>query len=423
MVASCAIVDNLKLLFERCSALEELPHSFDETLVDSLVDNINISDDRLIEFIKSSFSSTNFETTASVVVSLLLRLYTKYCQTSNLNSVEVGEQLERTEVLLEQNRPARVLSDLLNLYITCFSCRDHYEWDNVIFWAVSQLPNEGLSIFVRRLIEDFLCLFEDRDVIEQFLASVVDTFCCTDSVLIMNGLARILLKFANQVGDDQRALIIQTVQAGHLVGDTVYQLAATVRPEMGLLDDLSLSKWKNETARCQTIMKLILHPPTRADVSDLIAAVLLSPCVKLGSFVDVIDLLGEKELKEYLASMCRFLADRRRAPLSDLQRLISKLHGRLDLADMAKILDSCFSRLLDSPCLLEELCKAYGQDCLNHPAMSDIHDRLAVEITKAVSHSDWEIRDTVVEIAAAVPCFRPMLGETASLACALRIAC
>ncbi|PIO74595.1 hypothetical protein TELCIR_03390 [Teladorsagia circumcincta] len=28
----------------------------------------------------------------------------------------------------------------------------------------------------------------------------------------------------------------------------------------------------------------------------------------------------------------------------------------------------------------------------------------------AVSHSDWEIRDTVMEIAAVVPCFRPMLG-------------
>ncbi|VDK73919.1 unnamed protein product [Cylicostephanus goldi] len=33
----------------------------------------------------------------------------------------------------------------------------------------------------------------------------------------------------------------------------------------------------------------------------------------------------------------------------------------------------------------------------------------------AVSHADWEVRDTVVEIAAAVPCFRPMLGPLTPL--------
>ncbi|VDM73300.1 unnamed protein product [Strongylus vulgaris] len=110
----------------------------------------------------------------------------------------------------------------------------------------------------------------------------------------MNGTARILLKFSDQLSSVQIGLIIEAVQTGDLLGETVYQLIAKLRPDMGLLDDLSLSKWRNETARCQTIMKLILQPPTRPDVSDLIAAVLLSPCVKLGSFVDVIDLLGDK---------------------------------------------------------------------------------------------------------------------------------
>ncbi|ETN82530.1 hypothetical protein NECAME_07916 [Necator americanus] len=226
----------------------------------------------------------------------------------------------------------------------------------------------------------------------------------------MNGTARVLLNFADRLNPDQIGLIIDTIQTGDLLGDTVYQLAARIRPDMGLLDDLSLSKWRNETARCQTIMKLILQSQARSDTSDLIAAVLLSPCVKLGSFVNVIDLLSDKELQEYLPSMCRIVTDRRRAPLSDLQGMISKLAGRLDIVDLPKVLESCFNRLLESPCLLEELCKGYGNDCLNHPSMASIRDRLAVEITKAVSHSDWEVRDTVVDIAAIVPCFRPMLG-------------
>ncbi|KIH45197.1 hypothetical protein ANCDUO_24766, partial [Ancylostoma duodenale] len=250
-----------------------------------------------------------------------------------------------------------------------------------------------------------MCLIEDEDVVQLFLPGVAELFCCTDSVLVMNGTARVLLKFADRLNPEQIGLIIDTVQTGDLLGDSVYQLAAKVRPDMGLFDDLSLAKWRNETARCQTIMKLIRQPPTRCDVSDLIAAVLLSPCVKLSSFVDVIELLSDAEFEEYLTSMCRILTDRRRAPLSDLQRMISKLSGRLDILKLPK----------ESPCLLEELCKSYGSDCLDHPAMAEIRDRLAVEITNAVSHSDWEIRDTVVEIAAAVPCFRPMLGPLTPL--------
>ncbi|KAK6732423.1 hypothetical protein RB195_016666 [Necator americanus] len=410
MVASCTVVDQLKQFLERCSTIEELPHSFDDTLVDSLIDNIDLNDERLTEFIKSSFTSVNFETATSVVVSLLLRLYAKLAQTIADNDEGVSEQLTRTEVLLEQDRPAKVFSDLFTLYIISYRFKQEFGWDHVVFWAIAQLPNEGLSIFVRRLVEDFLCLTQDEDVVQLFLASVAELFCCTDSILIMNGTARVLLNFADRLNPDQIGLIIDTIQTGDLLGDTVYQLAARIRPDMGLLDDLSLSKWRNETARCQTIMKLILQSQARSDTSDLIAAVLLSPFVKLGSFVNVIDLLSDKELQEYLPSMCRIVTDRRRAPLSDLQGMISKLAGRLDIVDLPKVLESCFNRLLESPCLLEELCKGYGNDCLNHPSMASIRDRLAVEITKAVSHSDWEVRDTVVEIAAIVPCFRPMLG-------------
>ncbi|RCN44644.1 hypothetical protein ANCCAN_09394 [Ancylostoma caninum] len=315
MVASCVVADQLKELFQRCSTIEELPHSFDDTLVDNLIDNIDLTDDRLTDFIRSSFSTANFETAASVVVSLLLRLYTKLCKTFPNSDVGVADQLIRTEVLLEQNRPARVLSDLFTLYITCFRCRQQCEWENVVFWAVSQLPNEGLSIFVRKLIEDFLCLIEDEDVVQLFLPSVAELFCCT--------------------------------------------------------------------------------------VRD--SGILVLACQLSSIFYC--------ELEEYLTSVRRILTDRRRAPLSDLQRMISKLSERLEISKLPNVLESCFSRLLESPCLLEELCKSYGSDCLDHPAMAEIRDRLAVEITKAVSHSDWEIRDTVVEIAAAVPCFRPMLGK------------
>ncbi|KAK5965612.1 hypothetical protein GCK32_012104 [Trichostrongylus colubriformis] len=64
----------------------------------------------------------------------------------------------------------------------------------------------------------------------------------------------------------------------------------------------------------------------------------------------------------------------------------------------------------ESPCLVETICNVRGADCLNDPAMENIRERLASEIAKAMRHSDWEVRDTVVEIATAVPCFRSMLG-------------
>ncbi|WKX93316.1 hypothetical protein Q1695_010957 [Nippostrongylus brasiliensis] len=401
MVASSAVVQQLQQLFERCSSIEEFPHSFDDTLVDNLIDRINLSDPAVGEFVRSRFSSVDFDSASSILVSLLLRLYGKYCQCLTCDDVSVADQLARTEVLLEQKRPAKVLSDLFTMYTTCHRFRQQLEWEDVIFWSVSHLSSEELSIFVRRKIEDFLCMTSESDIEKLVTTSVAELFCCTDSTHVLNGTARILQHFADHLSTEQICLIIETVQRSGVVGETVYQLVARVRPDMRLEDDLAPSKWRNETSRCHTIMKVVQTSPKRTDVSELASSVLLSPCVKLGAFVTFMDFLNDTELQSYLPGMCRILTDRRRAPLTDLQETIIKLSSRLSVSDFAK----------ESPCLVEAICgNAKGTDYLNEPAMAEIRDKLALEITKAVSHSDWEVRDTVVEIGAAVPCFRPLLG-------------
>ncbi|KAK6059814.1 hypothetical protein COOONC_02533 [Cooperia oncophora] len=252
MAGNCAVVDQLKQFFERCARIEELPHSFDDTLLDSLIDNIDLSDHQLVEFITSKFSSTDFNTATSVVISIILRLYAKYCQSLNTDDGRVAEQLGRSENTIgtepSQKFPCRSLH---SLYTACH---------HVIFWCVSHLPDEQLSIFVRRKIEDFLCLTEDVEV-ELILPSVVDLFCCTDSDYVLNGTARILVHFADRLDADQIRCIVNTTQSRGVAGDVVYQLAAKVRPDMTLADDLALNKWHNETARCQTIMKLVQSSP------------------------------------------------------------------------------------------------------------------------------------------------------------------
>nr|CDJ89221.1 Protein R05H10.3, isoform a [Haemonchus contortus] len=409
MVNRCTVIVQLNQLFERCATIEELPHSFDDTLLDGLIDSIDLNNSQLAEFVVDKFSSLDFDSAGSVVVSIIIRLYEKYCRILNTDDDRVAEQLGRSEALLEQCRPPKVLSDLFSLYTTCHHLRQQCDWQNVIFWSVCHLADEGLTIFVRRKIEDFLCETKGCEV-DSILPSVVDLFCCTDSAHVSNGTARILLHFADRLDRSQTQCIIKTVQSGGAAGDVVYQLAARARPDMTLSDDLAPNKWSSETARSQTIMKLVRSSPKRSDLSDLLATVFLSPCVKLSMFVNVIELLDGEKLKSYLMEVCRFLLDRRRSPLSDLQEMLSKLSARLDVADLAVVLDRCFPRLLESPCLIEAICDVRGQNCLSDPAMTDIRDRLALEITKAIMHSDWEVRDTALEIAAVVPCFRPMLG-------------
>uniref|UniRef100_A0A0K0CVW9 Adaptin_N domain-containing protein n=1 Tax=Angiostrongylus cantonensis TaxID=6313 RepID=A0A0K0CVW9_ANGCA len=370
---------------------------------------------RLTDFVKKSFSSINFETDASVAVSLLIRLYSKYCQSLSGDGMNVARQLERTEVLLQQNRPAKVLSDLLALYTSCYSFRRKGEWKNVILWSVSLLANEGVSIFIRRQISDFLCLTKDSEDVQLFLLTVVELFSRTDSTHVRNDAARVLMHFADQLSGDQIRVIMTTVQSIIMAGDVVYGLAAKVRPDMKLVGDLSPSKWMDESARCQLIIKHLQQSTRRNDVDDLLASVFLSPCMKLGWFVDVIELLDDKALREYLPGVHQILMDRRRSPLSDLQLMLSKLSARLTLGEISMVLDHCFSRLLESPSLIEAVCKVYGADCLNHAAMAVIRDRLAVEVHKAISHSDWEVRDTAVEIAVIAPFFRPMLGSLTQL--------
>ncbi|VDM61165.1 unnamed protein product [Angiostrongylus costaricensis] len=377
------VVDQLEQIFKYCAALEELPHSFDETLIDNLVDKVDFKDCRLNDFVKKSFSSINFETDASVTISLLIRLYSKYCQSLSDGGMNIARQLERTEVLLQQNRPAKVLSDLFALYTSCYRFRQKGEWKSVILWSVSFLPNEGVSIFIRRQISDFLCLTKDNEEVQLFLLTVVELFSRTDSTHVRNDAARVLMHFADHLSGDQIRVIISTVQSIGMAGDVVYGLAAKVQPDMELVGDLSPSKWKDESARCQLIIKH-LQQSTRCHDVDLLASVFLSPCMKLGWFVDVIELLDDKALREYLPGVHQILMDRRRSPLSDLQLMLSKLSARLTLSEISAVLDCCFSRLLESPSLIEAVCKVHGADCLSHAAMTVIRDRLAVEVHKVL---------------------------------------
>lgn len=153
MVASCVVVDQLKQVIGRFATIEELPHSFDDTLVDGLIGNINMSgqcltsdlqpsgrtaeslhltDPPVSEFVKESFQSLDFESSASMVVSLLLRLYEKYCQRPASHDAGIADQLARAEVLLEQSRPAKVLSDLFTVYTTCHRLRQQGEWESTL---------------------------------------------------------------------------------------------------------------------------------------------------------------------------------------------------------------------------------------------------------------------------------------------------
>ncbi|KAJ1346884.1 hypothetical protein KIN20_001807 [Parelaphostrongylus tenuis] len=411
------VVDQLEQVFKYCATLERLPHSFDETLIDDLIDKVDFTDSRLGDFVKTRLSSTNFEADASVAVSLVLRLYSKYCLSLSDDDMDVVRQLERTEVLLEQrNRPANLLSDLLGLYTACYRFRRQCEWKNVIIWCVSNLPNEGISIFIRRQIADFLSLNKCSDEMKLFLPAIAELFCHTDSNYVRNDAASILTNFTDHLNNDQIRSIINTVQSIGLAGDVVYQLAAKVQPDMELAGDLSPTIWKNETARCHLIMKILEQSSRHEDVNDLFASVVVSPCMKLRWFVDVIDLLSDKTLHKYLPKIHHILLDPRRSPLSDLQSMLSKLSARLTLSEISPILDRCFPRLLESPYLIEAVCKAYGSDCLDHPTMTDIRDKLALEIGKAISNSDyWEVRDTALEVATIVPSFRPTLGPLRQL--------
>ncbi|KAK5969120.1 hypothetical protein GCK32_005859, partial [Trichostrongylus colubriformis] len=82
-----------------------------------------------------------------------------------------------------------------------------------------------------------------------------------DSAHVLNGTARILLQFVDRLNASHIQCIIKTVQSGGIAGDIVYRLAARAGSNMTLANDLAPMKWCNETARCQTVMKLILLSP------------------------------------------------------------------------------------------------------------------------------------------------------------------
>ncbi|KJH45257.1 hypothetical protein DICVIV_08711 [Dictyocaulus viviparus] len=254
---------------------------------------MQMNDSQLIDFVKSNFSTENFEHDGSVAVSLFLRLYSKYCQSINGRDKEVIQKLESTEVLLQQKRPTKVLSDLFALYISCYPLRSNRDWRNVIHWSISHFSDDGMNIFFRSQIGDFLCLTEDSDEIQLFLPTVVKLFCCINCTHVRNEAARVIMSFTEHLNVDQIHRVVSSVQSSDMDGDVVYQVAVKLRPEMSLVDDLSPSKWKRETVRCRIIVKLLLQSSSNCNLSDLLDAVFMSPSANLRLFVDVFEMLDD----------------------------------------------------------------------------------------------------------------------------------
>uniref|UniRef100_A0A1I7XDA4 Glutathione peroxidase n=1 Tax=Heterorhabditis bacteriophora TaxID=37862 RepID=A0A1I7XDA4_HETBA len=342
------IVSLNTFLFD-CDEYEELPHTFDDTLIDKFIDYTDFCDSSLCTYLLELINRIEFKLTGSVTLSVFLRMFEKWMSSSpklsDANRKEIGKMILMCDSIIfgERLRPPKVISDLIRLYTTCHSLRT--DWTDVVVWVLSKLPEEGLSVYIRRQMEDFLCLFSRSEAVS-FISSLFEMFSITASGIILNGLSRVLLHFSDLLLEDQIESIINTIRNSYVAGDAVFKFVANI------------------------------NCPNRNDIHDLIADALLSPSFKLCNFVDVIDLLDEK---------------------------------------MANVIDSCYDRLLESSSILEELYSGYPENCFDSPSMLTIKSKLEETLAKAITDSDWGLRDTAIEIASLIPSFRHVLGPLTPL--------
>lgn len=428
---------SLDLLLERlvnnCSIYDEMPHSFDDTLIDKLVDSIEFEESS-ITVVRNFVRAIDFESRC-IPIQMIIRLLDAAIVKKKFHDDELLlEFIQGSEDLLPQDRPPKLLDDLFKLFQRpeVFAIRKPDAWLPVIRWAINEIDDDSTSVFLRRQYQTFVCQVQPADARRLLIISgAVEMFIRRtsrgqQSNFIVDVVTRILDNYSNDLDVEELMSYVESIRNSARIGENSLRLLVKLRELHSTLTiPLTPGSWQCESNRVDLICFLLEANPNPCDgimafstneqrvenVDQLVDLLLYSPAVKLHHKTKILHRMSEKQMKTFLEQLNVEVKVENKIRITEVSKLLPKLAPRVNFHQIAMLFDALGARVLESSTLLRELSRVYGPDIFSRPELSEFKTRLRARLTDMIRtsalESEWEQTDTALEIAYIFPCFLP----------------
>ncbi|CAI5440872.1 unnamed protein product [Caenorhabditis angaria] len=408
-----SLSENIEKFVENCQNFDELPHCFDDTLVDKLVESVKF-DAPTILLIEKLLENLDFEGRC-VPIQITIRLLESAIRHGAYKiNPQLQDLLIESEQLLLQNRPAKLIDDLFNFYSSpqIFESRKAENWLKIIHWSLNQIDEPQTSVFVRRTLQKFICRLNLGDARRLMIISgVVQIFVRKiDSIHIIDPLTKILEYFVSELVPEESLSIVDTIRnsARQLGLNTIKLLVKLQKTHPGLIIPYTPDKWKYESNRVEAIVHLLEEPAVGAEEqAQMVEMVTVSSAFRIYHQILIIQHMTDAQIDEFLQNLEIRTNDRRLVRITDLALLIPKLKGKVGSERILRFLDHLGDRILESTAIFEALKSSFGEEILaKHQKTRDL-------LTRGLHQEniDCQILDTCLEAAWMFPCFLPTQEE------------
>ncbi|EGT54943.1 hypothetical protein CAEBREN_28749 [Caenorhabditis brenneri] len=403
-------MSSLDLLLERlvnnCSIYDEMPHTFDDTLIDKLVDSIEFEESS-VTVVRNFVRSINFESKC-IPIQMIIRLLDAAIAKGKFRDDELlSEFIQGSEDLLPQARPPKLLDDLFKLYQRpeVFAIRKPEAWLHVIRWAINQIDSDCTSVFLRRQYQSFICQVQPSDARRLMVISgVIEIFTRRArpelfSNFVVDVVTRILDRYASDLAPQECITYVESVRNAPRIGENSLRLLVKLRElHSSLTIPLTPGSWKSEANRVDLICFLLEANPDPCQgimafsdgsndqrvehVDQLVDLLLYSPAVKLHHKTKILHRMSGRQVNTFLEQLKVEVQVENKIRVTEVSKLLPK-------SSVVFTAKTFFSR----------------------PEFADFKNRLRGRLTDMIRssalESNWELTDTALEVGYIFPCFLP----------------
>ncbi|CAD6194059.1 unnamed protein product [Caenorhabditis auriculariae] len=322
--------------------------------------------------------------------------------------------VDSLQELLSQGRPPIVLGNLVELLSHVLPEREISDWAEVTDWAVETLNTPSSSLFLLKGVVNYLKKMAANGD-SSHVSRVVD-ICCQRMTQVtpppmayVNLLTEFLKDYA--VGGffnlETSQKVVNSIQRyKRKINDSMLEiLVETIRKYPAIELNFWPENWENESNRIESFVLFFASDLLSDQEAPYVAEVVSSKFMTALFFSSLISKLDEKALEKYLDVILNNTPSIKESDYG-YELLVSELDKR-SLPFAAHFLRKSPRKLWKNKNILKNLKTRHGEEVLEQFDMNDLKLKIADFVSKCLESSEWEEKDTGLEIGSIFSCFLP----------------
>uniref|UniRef100_A0A914WGF4 Clathrin/coatomer adaptor adaptin-like N-terminal domain-containing protein n=1 Tax=Plectus sambesii TaxID=2011161 RepID=A0A914WGF4_9BILA len=406
--------EKLARLFGQLSKQHSVPHHFDDTFFDKLLDYLP-SDDQTNRAIAAFVDRV---TTADACNLLVVRLCLRLCgylvqkNSSIVDRLPMEELLSKSQLVMHHDPGAREAFFNTSTHLLVARQRVHNPTTQL---ALKSLRDAGESVFVRKSAQQYLSAYlratNDHTTKDHTTESALfdQLMQLPESAVLINSAAAAVVEGGVGVPQQMCESFVRVARTRRrAVGDAYWRLTANAISRMGaeeaqhrLLRDAS--GWANELGRLAVLKHfLLLSRSTSGVVSqttiDLLLQAVPSPSA-IFHLTDVVSILENHQLLFVVNKLIEKFAAAENAPVMGLTKFVSQLPASvfadngLDINSLLKVVRRhCWA----APDLLRIVIESTPFARIK-TSLLELDSLVSIAVAK-LDDPEWEVRDSALEV-------------------------